>query len=70
MIRVKIPINDNEVNTITMEYTDITLKELLIKLNLDKNGLGTVLVNGVPKKFNDKFEDNSEIYFLPILMGG
>ncbi len=70
MISVKTPINDNEVKFLTLEYMDITLEELLTELKIDKQHIGSVLVNGVPKKFFDKFEDNSEIYFLPILTGG
>ena len=70
MISVKTPINDNEVKFLTLEYMDITLEELLTELKIDKQHIGSVLVNGVPKKLFDKFEDNSEIYFLPILTGG
>lgn len=70
MISVKTPINDNEVKLVTIEYMDITIEELLRELKIDKQHIGSVLVNGVPKKFSDKYEDNSEIYFLPILSGG
>ena len=70
MIKVKIPINDNEANVNTIKYKDITLEELVAELKIDKQHIGSVLVNGIPKKFNDKFEDNSEVYFLPILYGG
>ena len=70
MISVKTPINDNEVKILTLKYMDITLEELLTELKIDKQHIGSVLVNGVPKKFSDKYEDNSEIYFLPILSGG
>lgn len=70
MINIKLPINDNEVKSISMEHTDITIQELLTEIKIDKHHIGSVLVNGVPKKFSEKFEDNSEIYFLPILSGG
>lgn len=70
MISIKIPINDNETKLITREYADITIDELIIQEKIDRGHLGAVLVNGVPKKFSDKFTDNSEIYFLPILSGG
>ncbi len=70
MIEVKLPINDNEVKSITIEHTDITIEELLAKLKIDKHHIGSVLVNGIPKKFSEKIEEDSEIFFLPILSGG
>ena len=70
MISVKTPINDNEVKFLTLEYMDITLEELLTELKIDKQHIGAVLVNGIPKKLSDKVEDDSEIFFLPILSGG
>ena len=70
MIKVKTPINDNEAKIITIEYKDITIEQLLTELKIDKQHIGSVLVNGIPKNFTEKFEDNSEIYFLPILYGG
>ncbi len=70
MIKVKTPINDNEAKIITIEYKDITIEQLLTELKIDKQHIGSVLVNGIPKNFTEKLEDNSEIYFLPILYGG
>lgn len=70
MISVKVPINDNEVKKILVEYKDMTIDQIITQLKIDKQHIGAVLVNGIPKKFSDKVEDNSEIYFLPILSGG
>ncbi len=70
MISVKIPINDNDTKLITVQHMDITMEQLIEELKIDKQHIGSVLVNGIPKNFNEKFDDNSEIYFLPILYGG
>lgn len=70
MINVKLPINDNEVKNMVLEYQGKTVDEIILELKIDKQHIGAVLVNGIPKKFSFKAEDNSEIYFLPILSGG
>ena len=70
MISVKVPINDNQVKNISVEYKDMTIDQIITQLKIDKQHIGAVLVNGIPKKFSDTVEDNSEIYFLPILSGG
>ena len=70
MISVKIPINDNDTKLITVQHMDITMEQLIEELKIDKQHIGSVLVNGIPKNFTEKLEDNSEIYFLPILYGG
>lgn len=70
MIKIKLSIDDNNVENIDLEYKDITIDEIITKLKIDKQHIGAVLVNGIPKKFSDKVEDNSEVFFLPILSGG
>jgi|GEM_PF-883388 len=57
-------------NKFTIEHKNITLNELLKDLIIDKNQVGAILINGIPKKFTQKVEDNCEIYILPILGGG
>lgn len=69
MINIKLSIDGN-VKNISLEYNDITIDEIIRELKIDKQHIGAVLVNGIPKKFSDKVEDNSEIYLLPILSGG
>lgn len=53
-----------------VEFRDITLHELILELKINDSEIGAVLVNGVPKRLNDKFEENSEVYLLPVLNGG
>lgn len=69
MISIKLSI-DEDVKYIELEYKDITIDEIITELKIDKDHIGVVLVNGIPKKFSDKVEDNSEMFFLPILSGG
>ncbi len=69
MIKV-IAATENEIKKLNIEYKNITLIELAEELNIDILNVGAVLVNEVPKKMSDRFEDNSIIYFLPILQGG
>lgn len=69
MISIKLSI-DEDVKYIELEYKDITIDEIITELKIDKDHIGAVLVNGIPKKFSDKVEDNSEMFFLPILSGG
>lgn len=69
MVKVINAAQDKKV-VIDVEYRNITLHELILELKIDKSGIGAVLVNGIPKKFTDKFEDNSEVYLLPVLSGG
>ena len=69
MISIKLSI-DNDVKYIELEYMDMTIDEIITELKIDKQHIGAVLVNGIPKKFSDKVQDNSEIFFLPILSGG
>lgn len=57
-------------NKFIIEYKNITLEELLNELIIDKNHVGAILINGIPKKFTQKIEDNCEIYILPIIGGG
>lgn len=70
MIKIIIAVEENQVNKLNFEYKNITLSDVAEELNLDKLKIGAVLVNGIPKKATEKLEDNSEIYFLPILSGG
>ena len=48
----------------------MTIDEIIAELKIDKDQIGAVLVNGIPKNFSDKVEDKSEVFFLPILSGG
>ena len=70
MIKIKLSIDDNNVENIDLDYKDITIDEIITELKIDKQHIGAVLVNGIPKKLSDKVEDNSEVFFLPILSGG
>lgn len=70
MIKIIIAVEENQVRKLNFEYKNITLSDAADELNLDKQKIGAVLVNGIPKKPTEKLEDNSEIYFLPILSGG
>ena len=70
MIKIKLSIDDSHVKNIALEYKDITIGEIITELKIDKKHIGAVLVNGIPKKLSDKVEDDSEIFFLPILSGG
>ncbi|HRC82006.1 MAG TPA: hypothetical protein PLF27_11535 [Sedimentibacter sp.] len=70
MIKIKLSISDKDVKDITLEYKDITIEEIITELKIDKDQVGAVLVNGIPKNFSDKVEDESEVFFLPILSGG
>jgi len=70
MINIIIAVEENQVNKINLENKDITLSEIADELKIDKTHIGAVLVNGIPKKLTEKSEDNTEIYFLPILSGG
>lgn len=70
MIKIKLSISDKDVKNITLKYKDITIEEIINELNIDKRQIGAVLVNGIPKNFSDKVEDESEVFFLPILSGG
>lgn len=69
MVKV-INASENKKVEINFEYKDITLHELILELGIDVLSIGSVLVNGVPKKLSDSFSDNSEIYLLPVLSGG
>ena len=55
---------------LNVEYKNITVEELLLELNVDRIQVGAVLINGIPKKMNDKITDESEIYLLPVMEGG
>lgn len=55
---------------LNLEYKNITVEELLLELNVDRIQVGAVLINGIPKKMNDKITDESEIYLLPVMEGG
>jgi len=46
------------------------LNELILELEINKESIGAVLVNGAPKKLTEKIIDDSEIYLLPVLSGG
>lgn len=61
---------DNSKKIISIEFEDITIEELMNELEINKIFIGAVLVDGVPKRLSDKFQDNSEIYILPLLQGG
>lgn len=70
MIKV-ILAHENNVRKLNVEYErNMMLSELLTLLNVDISGVGAILVNDVPKKKCDKFEDGDTIYILPILQGG
>ncbi|HOW22715.1 MAG TPA: hypothetical protein PLV23_03685 [Sedimentibacter sp.] len=70
MIKIKLSISDKDVKNITLKYKDMTIDEIITELKIDKDQIGSVLVNGIPKNFSDKVEDKSEVFFLPILSGG
>lgn len=70
MLKVTILIDDNQKKEAEIEYSDVTIGELINELSIDRIKVGSVLVNGVPKRFTDKIEDGSRIYLLPILEGG
>lgn len=57
-------------DSIYVEHEDITIKELILQLHIEDASIGAVLVDGSPRKLSDKFDDNSEIYLLPVLCGG
>lgn len=70
MIKVKVAIENYDKSDHYIEYKNITIRELLIQLNIEFSNIGAVLVDGVPKKYDDKLKDNTEIYILPALQGG
>jgi sulfur carrier protein ThiS len=70
MIKIKLSISDKDFKNITLSYKDMTIDEIIAELKIDKDQIGAVLVNGIPKNFSDKVEDKSEVFFLPILSGG
>jgi sulfur carrier protein ThiS len=74
MIKVKIApgIDKNKKynNEFSIEYKEMTLEELLEELSIEKIHVGGILVNGTPKKLNEKVEKNCKIYILPLLGGG
>lgn len=69
MINVIIAVDENQ-KTVQANFKDMTILELADELGIDKNTIGAVLVDGVPKKLHEKIRDNTEIYFLPVLSGG
>ena len=70
MIKVKVAIENYDKSDHYIEYKNITIRELLIQLNIELSYIGAVLVDGVPKRYDDKLKDNTEIYILPALQGG
>lgn len=70
MIKVKVAIENYNKSNHYVEYKNITIRELLTELNVELCDIGAVLVDGVPKKYDDKLKDNTEIYILPALQGG
>ncbi|NLJ58903.1 MAG: MoaD/ThiS family protein [Tissierellia bacterium] len=70
MIKVKVGLDNYGKSNHYIEYKDITIRELLTELNIDLSNVGAVLVDGVPKKYDDKLKDNTEVYVLPALQGG
>lgn len=53
-----------------LNYREITLEDLITELNINKVYIGGILIEGVPKKLDEKVKDNSKIYILPLLGGG
>lgn len=69
MVRIKIGVN-NKIEDMEVEFKDITLIDLAKELDIDDKLIGAVLVDGTPKKLQDKVRNNSLIYYLPVLIGG
>ncbi|MFA9423274.1 MAG: hypothetical protein ACERLG_06835, partial [Sedimentibacter sp.] len=67
MIKIIVAVEENQVNRFNYEYKNITLREMVDELKIDTTKIGAVLMDGVPKKLNEKLIDDTEIYFLPIL---
>lgn len=70
MVKVKIAIENYDKSEYYIEYKKITIRELLTDLNIEISDIGAVLVDGVPKKYDDILIDNTKIYILPALQGG
>ncbi len=70
MIEIIVAVEENQLKKMKYEYKNITIGEMADQLELDKLKIGAVLMDGIPKKLNEKLVDNTEIYFLPILSGG
>ena len=69
MIKIINAVGDKTV-TMYVEYKNCTLNELILELEMNKESIGAVLVNGAPKKLTERIIDDSEIYLLPVLSGG
>lgn len=69
MIKVIIAVDEKQ-RTVQTDFKDMTILELAEELGIHKHNIGAVLVDGVPKKLHAKINDNTEIYFLPVLSGG
>ncbi len=53
-----------------LEWTEGTVADLLQQLEVDMREVGTVLLDGQAVKLDHQVGPNSEIYVLPILLGG
>nr|WP_300091363.1 hypothetical protein [Sedimentibacter sp.] len=69
MIRVIVAVDEKQ-RAFEVNFSDMTILELAEELEIHKDSIGAVLVDGVPKKLHAKISDNTEIYFLPVLSGG
>ena len=49
---------------------EMTLGDLIVQLKINKVHTGGILINGVPKRLDEKVKDGSHIYILPLLGGG
>lgn len=70
MIKIKVSLENCEIDNLYVDFSDVTIEELLAGLNIDLSYASAVLVDGTPKKFSDKVCDKTEIYVLPMLYGG
>lgn len=69
MIKVIVAVDENP-KTVQADFKDMTILELAENLGICRDTIGAVLVDGVPKRLQEKVNDNTEIYVLPVLSGG
>jgi molybdopterin converting factor small subunit len=74
MIKIKIAMGVIDEKQYDIDYDlidkDITLEDLIADLKINKTHIGGILLEGKPKRLDEKIKDNSEIYILPLLGGG
>ncbi|MHC1719259.1 MAG: hypothetical protein AB9844_00945 [Clostridiaceae bacterium] len=73
MIKIKVATGFGEYdkwNNANIPYRGLSLEELLFDVKIEKVHVGAILVNGIPQKLEYKIEDNSEVYILPLIVGG